>query len=200
MTHRHVLACLIACISGVACGGDDDGGGSPRVTTGLPPSQKFSEFDEADARKACDGLADAFADLLSESELERIACTAHAVGQSVSMSGQADVAGCKAMLAACMNGEDIGQDQGELDFGPAQADCDDVEVSAEFEACDATVGEYERCVSGYASAFKSRLNSLTCDALEDPEKLQETLSQNVDPEDLPECEAFSSKCSDIELF
>jgi hypothetical protein len=200
MARTLVTALLCIALSAViACGDDDDGAA---ISTGLPKSSKLSSLDDADAQKACEGVAKSFSSAISPSEVERVSCTLTAISLSVDASGDepsGDVAGCKELTAMCVKGDEISDDPVVIDIGPDGDSCEDASVDSDIAGCDATVAEYERCISSFVAAYKKKLAAISCNGLADLEQLQEDLNEELVPSDLPGCDAFITKCPDVDL-
>jgi hypothetical protein len=195
-----VIAWLcIGCSAVVACGDDEDGA---VISTGLPKNAQLSSLDDEDAQKACEGVAKSFGEAISSADVERAACTLTAISLSIEASDDGpsgDVAGCKELSAMCIEGDEISDDPVVIEIGPDGDSCEDASVGAEIADCDATVADYERCISAFVGAYKRRLAAISCNGLTDLAKLQEELNESVRPSDLPACDAFVTKCPDVSL-
>ena len=199
---RHLRVVPLACLMWLLSCGDDDGGGTT-VKSGLPATEKLSSLDDADAKKLCTSLADSFNNVLSQDELERIACTVLALPLSIKQGSggkiEGDVAKCKMLVSMCLDGEEISDE--EPAFTPPEGDlideatCENAKTDANLDSCEANVGELERCASAQLRALSSRFDAFKCESLSDPEKLMEMVDE--DPEDAPECESFYEKCPDV---
>jgi hypothetical protein len=195
-----VIALLcVGCVATVACGDDDDGAA---ISTGLPKAAKLSSLDDEDAQRACESVAESFSAAISSADVERAACTLTAISLSIAASDEepsGDVAGCKELAAMCVKGEEISDDPVMIELGPDGESCEDARVDAEIAGCDATVADYERCISAFVSAYKRRLAAVSCSGLADVEKLREDLSEPVRRSALAACDALVTKCPDVSL-
>jgi hypothetical protein len=192
------LVC-IGCAVTVSCGDDDDGGA---ISTGLPKAAKLSSLDDEDAQKACESVAESFSAAISSADVERAACTLTAISLSIETSDDGpsgDVAGCKELAAMCVKGDEISDDPVVIEIGPDGESCEDASVDSEIAACEATVADYERCISAFVNAYKQRLAAVSCNGLADLEKLREDLNEQVRPSALAACDAFVTKCPDVSL-
>lgn len=187
--------CLFA-----GCGGDDGGG---KVSSGLPPDEKLSALDTADAQKLCRSLADGLSGVLTDDERERIACTVLAVPLSVTQSGgkvQGDVAKCQMLVSKCMGGEKISSQPPGFELPDSFIDenqCSAAEASENLEGCEASVSEFENCADAFIGALDTTLAVLDCKSLSDPEKLMNMDSDALEIESMPACKPLETKCPDI---
>jgi hypothetical protein len=195
------MAVLVCALHLVACG-DDSGGG---VSSGLPPTEKLSSLDTADAQQLCTTVAKSFNNLLSTSDKKRITCTALAAPLSVTESSsgqiQGDIAKCKDLVTRCLNGEDLGTGGSTTSFLPDQfideSSCTDASSGEQFNGCDASVSEFESCANALRDTLSGQLAIISCDSLSDPEKLMNMNSNDVSAESQPECKTLTSKCPDL---
>jgi len=197
---RSIVALSI--LLATACGDDDDGGAT--TDTGLPPDQVLSELDSADAEQACNALVDSLENVLSADDQERINCTVAAVPESISVpigggQPQIDVGMCKELVNRCLGGEAIGT-PGEspinLNFSE-DITCDEPQVNGSLSDCDATVGEYEACINGWLAEIDRLFSAIDCDALRDPQDVQDTFGQGFDMASIAQCDALTAKCPSI---
>src|SRR5262245_41022776 len=91
---------------GAGCGGDDDGGSSGDVSTGIAPSKLLSDVTETEAASACERIASAFETKLSEDKLVRSFCTLFGAASATTK------AECEALRDDCMDEADSGQGVG----------------------------------------------------------------------------------------
>ncbi|HKU38801.1 MAG TPA: hypothetical protein VJR89_11660 [Polyangiales bacterium] len=188
-----------------SCGGDDDGG----VSSGLPPDEKLSALDGADAKKLCSSMAEGVNGVVSADDRERIACTVLAAPLSVTMSGseiKGDVAKCKMLVDKCLSGDEISDEDPSFElpetFIDEKAECTESKASAKLESCDATVSEFESCADGLIGALQDQLAILDCETLKDPKKLLEGNDDEDNPLEIdkqPACKALVAKCPDIDF-
>jgi hypothetical protein len=184
-----------------ACGDDHDNSGG--VSTGLPKNAALSSLDGADARRACMNVSQSFSSAFSTTELKQVSCTLTAMSLSVTESAggvTGDVAGCKELTGMCMKGEDIAADPVPFDADFAdENDCEAASVQTEIASCEATVGEYEACMTAILGSLRQRVAAISCDGLSNPAKFQEEAGQDLEPADLAGCDAFLTKCPDVSL-
>lgn len=198
---RIVALVLVSGVWTAACG-DDDGGG---VSTGLPQDQPLSELDDGDVRMACEAAADGLDGVLSADERKRIECTGQALPLSINAAGsgqpQVDVGECRDLVQRCVGGEEIGESADapalDLDFS-SDVDCAGESMTAQFDDCDATVGQYEDCLNAVLAEMDRFFAMIDCDALADVES-QDSLGGGLDLASLPACETLADQCPDVDL-
>jgi hypothetical protein len=197
-----ISAGLYACsMLTFACGDDNDNSGG--VSTGLPKNAALSSLGDADARQACMNVSQSFSSAFSTTERKQVSCTLTAIVLSVTESAGSvtgDIAGCKELTGMCMKGEEISADPISLegDFADEE-DCESASVQTEIASCDATVGEYEACMTAILGSMRQRVAAISCDGLSNPTQLQEEAGQELEPADLAGCNAFVTKCPDVSL-
>lgn len=186
--------------TGPSCGdsgsGDDSG---VNVYTGFPAEKKLSSFDDEDAKAACRSLSAGTRDLIADSELLRASCVAWAIDGTAQVNADKtevtlDVAACNSAARQCQaNPESAGIDEQE-----EEDDCDSAVANAQIMQCEATVSEYEACVSKILEQAKQGLASTTC---ENAETLIETDGAAIRPapEKIPECKIFQDKCPTVKV-
>jgi hypothetical protein len=195
----------------LACGGDGDddgkgGGSGGGVDTGLESDAKLSSLDEADAQKACMGLADSFNSVLTKSDKQRITCTILALPLSIKASSSGEIEGdipkCKELVTKCNNGEMISSAPPAIDVDAVfidESQCMAEESNENFSSCDATVAEFESCAEAMLDKLSERFDIISCDALSDIEGLMNMNSEDLEIQNQPECEALYSKCPNIDF-
>jgi hypothetical protein len=197
---RFFILALLA-VTG-ACGDDDGDGGNTNVTTGLPRGDELSSLSDEDAVQACLHTAQSFNDVLSDSELERISCVLLAVQaqlQDGTEGGSSAIAECKEFTKDCVAGE-IDGEQVEIDIRiVSEDDCSTANANASFSTCDATVGDYEDCAGEVKAGLRRKLTAVSCDGLNDVDKLNELLESEIDVSDAPKCKALRTKCANIDF-
>lgn len=208
MIRRQGTAVLFCALQLFACGGDDDSGngGGGGVDTGLPTSDKLSSLDPADGKKVCESLATSFNSILSDADKKRISCVVLALPQSISASSDGklvgDVSKCDGLVAKCENGEKISDQPPAFEVEDKFIDeneCTEANASANFNGCEATVGEFEECVNQMRSLFLAKFKLIACASLSDPQKLMTEVGADVDIKSEPKCQALSTKCPDVEF-
>ena len=194
-------ACLVSLAAAAACGDDDGGDGDANVSTGLPRNDELSSLDDEDAVQACVNTAMSFNDVLSDSELERISCVLLAVESALQDGSAGDASAiedCEEFTKDCQAGEIDGEDV-DIDITiVSETDCSDANVNATFSSCEATVGDYEDCAGEVKRALRRKLSSVSCDILEDPDKIEE-LQADIDVSDAPKCQALRDECPNIDF-
>jgi hypothetical protein len=180
--------------------GDDDNEGGAKVTTGLPSGDTLTSLSDEDAQQVCESTAESLNNLFSASELKEFACRGVAVnGILEETEGEAapdQIAACNQAAQKCV--ADTKVNVPPLEIAEVAA-CGEVTSEELFGDCDATVGDYERCTGRVASLLRTRLLSLTCDVLKNPEDINETLNGTVDVSDEAACQAVRKKCPDVDL-
>jgi hypothetical protein len=197
------LCALTACGGGdAAAGGSGGGAGGSQETlrTGLPPERLLSSFNDADARQACQSLSDGAARVIPAEELVRAECATHAIEDTAVLNDEQtaitiNIADCEALATACQaNPESVNI---YASNGVADEDCSGAVAGVNIQRCDATVAEYESCVSALLYSAKETLAGLSC---ANARMYIESESQaDLDAQDLPACRSFLSKCQHVEL-
>lgn len=109
--------------------------------------------------------------------------------------------GCATSLAQTASDcqEDELEPGDEIDIGiPDEEECEDQEVDPALSDCDATVAEYERCMSGYVEQMRGQLSSVQCEMLSDLENQAD--DEEIGIEDIEECKPIRDKCPDLDPF
>ena len=198
---QSMFACgLLALAAAIGCGGDDDDDGGSKISTGLPPGDTLASLSDDDTQQVCEGTADSLNNLLTKSELKLFACRGVAVNDILEATeGEAapdKIADCNKAAQACVN--DASVNVPPLEVAEPGA-CSSLTTEESFGDCKATVADYERCTGRVASLLKSRLLSLNCDVLKNPEVINETLNGTVDVTNESACSAVRTKCPDVDL-
>lgn len=204
--HARVVGCVALFIV-AACGSDD--GGSSKVSSGLPPDEKLSALDGADAMKLCTSMASSLNGVVTDTDRERISCTVLALPQAITISGSGEVAGdvgkCQMLVSKCMSGESISEADPAFElpetFVDEETQCSATEASSKVASCDATVEEFETCATAMVGQLQAQLSILDCKSLSDPKKLMSMSSEknDLDIDKQPECKALVEKCPDIDF-
>jgi hypothetical protein len=183
-----------------ACGGDA-AASEPTVSTGLPANEKLSSFDDNDAKAACEALNQGATRIITDEELLRAQCASRAIGATVTLNAdktevKVDVTKCATLVKSCEEDPvSYGlEDGGERD----EADCSDASANKQVMSCDATVAQYEACMSKLLGQAKQTLANITCDngkALIESDGAETKL----DPQQIAECKTFLDKCPDVKI-
>lgn len=196
----HPTRLLLAFTLGLACthcGAADSA--EATVSTGLPSEQRLSSFDDKDAKAACEALNDGANVIISDAELIRSQCASLAIRTTAKVNSERtqitlDIADCEAAAKACeskpiqygITSED----------GRDTNDCADATANRQVLACDATVSEYEACVSKVLAQAKNALAQISC------ANGQALLLGNdavIEPQQIAECKLFLEKCPDVHV-
>jgi hypothetical protein len=204
-SRQRILACgLFAMFAAGGCGDDDSrnpsGGG---VVTGLPRTDKLSSLSDADSMQTCSKTTTALNSLLTKPEIKRLTCDGVAV-ESIVEDAQgnvdsSDIPMCKKLSSECLSSAEIKDGDLVLELADEE-DCEDTTTEDMFGECEATVADYENCMSRVMKELRIRFLSLTCDVLTDVSKIDETLNGDVDVSGAPECQAIKTKCPEIDLI
>ena len=193
------LTALFAAVIGLSCGADTTA--ATGVSTGLPSQQRLSSFDDADAKTACEALNEGATTIISDRELIRSQCAALAIRTSAKLDREAaqftlDVASCERAARDCEAKPTTFGITAE--GGRDQDDCDKARANAQVQACEATVSEYEACVSQVLSEAKRTLANVSC---ANGRALLENDGREtkLDPGSITACEPFLSKCPDVQI-
>jgi hypothetical protein len=158
----------------------------------------------AERNTVCDVLIDQLDSEFTEPQYERLACTRQAapisfqVDQSGMLGGNVEL--CQRLVGDCVkNGGALGQDPPAKNLGEDLGDADSCRSGVQFEACDLTVREFKDCAETFAAKVQERLAMAACEALSEPEQIEEAFGPDVDPTMLPECAAFMSECPNLTL-
>ena len=184
-----------------ACSDDDPAVPGANVSTGLPTDSKLSSFDDAAAKTACQALNDGASELISDRELVRAQCASRAIGALAKPNQDKtaitlDLALCAMLSTSC---ESDPVSYGVMaESGSDQADCSDATANDQVMHCDATVAEYEACISKLLDKAKSTLAKISCDNAK--ELLEgDGAATKLDPKSVPECKTFLDQCPDVQI-
>lgn len=181
-----------------ACG--DDARLSTDASAGS--ARKLSSLNASDRKAVCGAFIEQLDRAFTQPEYERLACTKQAAPVSFQTDQDGKLGGnvelCRRLVGDCVqNGGVLGDDAPARTLGEDLVDADGCEVGAEFRACDLTVLDFERCTEAFAAGVQERLSLASCNALSDLESMEQAFGKDVDPAELPECEAFTTKCRDL---
>jgi len=200
---KHSPTLLLPLLLGLAsthCG-DDDTSSAVTVSTGLPSQQKLSAFDDADAKAACQALNAGALEIISDAELIRSQCASFAIRTTAKVNSERtqitlDIAKCEAVARECEN-KPVQYGIKAEDARDA-SDCDDATANPQVLACDATVSEYEACLSRVLNQAKQTLESIAC---ANGQVLLESdgAETKLDPQRFEECKLFLDKCPDVRI-
>jgi hypothetical protein len=141
----------LSCLGLLAgCGGDDDGGSSTQVDTGIAKDKALSSVTSEEAQNACESMRDAMQDVIDPDSIINMFCTV------LSAANTSDEASCNQQKAECIEqAREQADEVEEVDF-----DCDG--DTTEFEGCDVTVGVLESCLNDTLQVFRSVLTQYSC--------------------------------------
>jgi hypothetical protein len=181
--------------------GDDEKSSAVTVSTGLPSAQKLSSFDDEDAKAACEALNEGAAEIISDAELIRSQCASLAIRRTAKVNSAQtqvtlDIAQCETAAREC---ETAPVSYGiSAQSGRDESDCDDATANQQVLACEATVSEYEACVSKVLGQAKQTLANIAC---ANGRALLESdgAETKLDPQRFEECKLFLDKCPDVRI-
>jgi hypothetical protein len=203
MFERRWTTLLFPLLLGASTACSDDVASDPgaHVTTGLPANEKFSSFDDDDAKAACQALNDGASELISERELIRAQCAAAAIGATLQVNEartevSVDIAKCDELTKSCESDPaSYGVMGGEARY---DSDCSDTVANDRVLNCDATVADYEACISKVLDRAKQALVKTSCANSKELIESDGAATQ-VDPMSIPECKTFLGQCPDIQI-
>jgi hypothetical protein len=182
---------------------NDDGGGNTEVDTGLDETDTLASLNDDEAQQACVRTAQAANTALSDTRLKEIACSLFAITSIVQKNAgkmtASDVSMCEKVTQDCVDGKVIEGQQVPSTVVTEESMCDGVTAEGSFGDCEATVADFESCMSRRVTEIRKRLNAITCDALKDVAAFDEFLETSVDLSNAPECKGLATKCPDIDL-
>lgn len=184
-----------------ACSDDAASEPAAHVSTGLSVDEKFSSFDDDDAKAACQALNDSASALISERELIRAQCASTAIGATLEVNEaqtevSIDIAKCDELTKSCESDPaSYGVMDGEARY---DSDCSDTVANERVMQCDATVADYEACISKVLDQAKQALAKTSCANSKELIESDGAATQ-VDPMRIPECKAFLTQCPDIQV-
>jgi hypothetical protein len=178
----------IIALAGLGCGGDSSDG---RVDTGLPEASALRDVTSEQAASACENLRGAIETELSVDENVRAAC--ELFGAALTETS----ADCQSQAETCVAQSEDGTQtfirRDSLDFSSA-LECDgDV---GDFEGCDVTVGEYERCMDARLTQVEQLFAQFSCGQAASIEisDAQLLVGQIGSLEPLDACERLQTEC------
>jgi hypothetical protein len=197
--HARLLTVLLG-LTVTHCG-DDDKSSEVTVSTGLPSAQRLSAFDDDDAKAACEALNDGATEIISDAELIRSQCASLAIRRTAKVNSEQtqitlDIAKCETAASEC---ETAPVTYGiTAEGGRDENDCDDATANQQVLACEATVSEYEACVSKVLGQAKQTLANISC---ANGRALLESdgAETKLDPQRFAECKLFLEKCPDVRI-
>jgi hypothetical protein len=141
----------LSCLGLLAgCGGDDDGGASTTVDTGIAEDKALSAVSSEEARSACEHMRDAMQEVIDPDSILNMVCTV------MSAAATESEAECNQEKADCVaEYRDQLGDSGEVDF-----ECDG--DTSEFQGCDVKVGVLESCLNDTLDEFRAVLSRYSC--------------------------------------
>lgn len=160
------LLVTLACTLATACG--DSGPGD--VDSGLPADKKVRELSASEQETLCNAAAENLADRNSASEVKRFGC----ILGSAFGGGDDPVAFCESFLPMCLD-------------APAQdgEDPGTCKLTIVVETCDATVADFEACLTEQNETTAAGIRDASCDDLgKDP----------VTPVAGPACAKIKTSC------
>jgi hypothetical protein len=206
MSSRRRFSSLAALCLGLAAACSDtdepsDDSAGANVYTGLPMEQTLASFDDDDAKAACEAIHVAAVELIPDRELVRSQCAAHAINSTRDYDrekGQVsvDVAMCDAFAAKCE--ADPASYSVTTEDARGDGDCSRAVANQHIQSCEATVAEYEACLSKILDQTKRALASITC---ENGKALSESdgAELRIEPEKIEACKLFLDECPDVQV-
>jgi hypothetical protein len=186
----------------VACADDASGGADAGASA--RPVRKLSALDASGRAAVCDAYIARLDDRFTRPEYERFACTKQAapvsfqVDQSAMLRGNVEL--CQRLVGMCIqNGGTFGEDAPALTLGEDLVDAVTCKAGDWFQSCDLTTADFQRCTDALADAIQESLSVASCNALADVASIENAFGRAVDPVQMPECEAFSTQCPNLEL-
>ncbi|MET0409912.1 MAG: hypothetical protein ABW217_01385 [Polyangiaceae bacterium] len=164
------------------CGGDDDGGSSTQVDTGIAEDKALSDVTSEEYRGACENMGDQMREVINPDAVLNLYCTVMAAAQTETE------AECNDEKADCLEeSRDLLGDAGEIEL-----DCSSV---SEFQGCDVTVGVLESCLTDTLDVFRSVLGRYSCaDAGTLSEEAFDEIGASLDAEPPASCEPLIDQC------
>jgi len=172
-------------------GGAHSGGVPP--TPGVPggsSGRRISDLSESESQQLCSAFAQQVNQAFGNGGIGRLTCTVSAVLQNtqVDANGQetVDPVACQAALDACVaRGTD----------DSSAIECDPDEFRADAQDCDATVSEFQTCISASLARTAQLLGMFNCQTVTDPQAAQDALGANGGM--APECASLQAQCPDL---
>jgi hypothetical protein len=100
---------------------------------------------------------------------------------------------CQNMTDACVQ-EPAKYGVDAEDLGDSSS-CEGITAEATLKGCEASVGEYEQCLTQLVQVLRERVAKITCARAE--ELAQE--DEGLDLGNIAQCQSFTSKCPDVQL-
>lgn len=141
MQMKSWIAASVLCGAAVLGCGDDDGGGG----SGVSNSKKINELSAAEFKRVCEDFQKKFASV-DDAGNEAICTVQGLVAESTTDES------CTEARDSCLK-EAEPEESFDCDDGPEET----------MEDCDATVGEFNACVSAVVDAFEDWASKITCD-------------------------------------
>lgn len=138
----------LACTLASACGDSSPGD----VDSGLPPEKKVSELSASEQETLCEAATDNLAGRNSADELKRFGC----ILGSAFGGGDDPVGFCESFLPMCL---DAPPQEGE---DPEPSTC---KLAIVVETCQATVSEFEACLTEQNETTSRAISDASCDDL-----------------------------------
>ena len=184
-----------------ACSDDEPAAAEVYVSTGLPRDAMLSSFNDDDAKVACQALNNGAIELISDRELVRAQCASRAISASAKVNAEKtevtlDLTKCAELTKSCQS--DPVSYGVMAQGGREESDCSSASANEHIKQCEATVAEYEACISKLLDQAKRTLAKTECD--NGGELLaNDGAATKIDTKSVPECKAFLDKCPDIQI-
>jgi hypothetical protein len=194
---------MLLSVVSMHCSDEDPPGAATEVSvdTGLPQTLKLSELDDDDAKAACEALNQGALQVISDRELVRSQCASYAINEtselnSAKTEASVDVAMCNKLADSCM--ADPERYSVAAESGRGENDCSKAVASRAVQGCQATVAEYEACLSKVIGQTKQALAIVTCG---NGKSLIESdgAATKLEPLRFAECKLFLDKCPDVRI-
>jgi hypothetical protein len=182
--------------------GSETGAGAS-IITGLPPEQQLSDFDDADAKTACEALLEGTSTLISDAELLRSQCAAKAVNSTAKVDitksqVTLDIDKCQTAADSCQaNPAKFGLDP-KAARDSSHSDCDKAVANQQVMSCKATVAQYEACMNKIIAQAKQALASVTC-ANGAALIVSDGAEIKPNPQSIAECKLFQEQCPTVQI-
>jgi hypothetical protein len=172
---------LVVGFLGLGLFGCDDGDGS--FDTGLPPSQKFSDISEGDAKTFCKNASNSARSVMKD------LCKVLAVASAAS-EAETDAE----LKKACQTAYDTCLEESDVD--DFDSSCEE-EVAGASRSCEATIGEYEKCFSDQIAQLKKLAGQMPSCASVTTASLEKLEDLESDYETPATCSALEDECPEI---
>lgn len=190
---RHVEVCAtLALALGTLCSCSSGSGSLSQIDTGLNESQLLNSVSSDEAKQVCEAVERALETRLNPEAMLAAAC--QLLG-AVSTSTQAD---CQRMADTCTEQGQQGDGQFNREDFEQDFACETDGIESQLAACNATVGEFERCFGDQITAATQALDQFSC---ADATTLsQQSLAELQEEPQLPaSCQTLSSQCPIVDL-